>query len=87
VLSCFLEPSPQVFEGFSSCDVVDEEGAGGAAVVGSGDGAEGFLAGRVPYLKLDGFISNINHPRTKFDANGKIMDRLETFVGELEKEA
>jgi len=83
VLSCFFEPSSEVFEGLSSGDVVDEEGACGATVVGSGDGAEGFLAGGVPYLKLDGFISNINHPRTKFNTNRKIMNRLETFIGEL----
>ena len=52
MLSGFLEPSSEVFEGVATCDVVDEEGAGGAAVVGTGDGTEGFLSGRVPYLKL-----------------------------------
>ena len=52
MLSGFLEPSAEVFEGVSTGDVVDEEGAGGASVVGAGYGAEGFLAGGVPYLKL-----------------------------------
>eukprot|EP00581_Thalassiosira_minuscula_P028360 CAMPEP_0183753346 /NCGR_PEP_ID=MMETSP0739-20130205/2881_1 /TAXON_ID=385413 /ORGANISM="Thalassiosira miniscula, Strain CCMP1093" /LENGTH=229 /DNA_ID=CAMNT_0025989815 /DNA_START=524 /DNA_END=1213 /DNA_ORIENTATION=- len=87
VLPGFLEPSSKVFEGVPSGDVVDKEGAGGAAVVGSGDGSEGFLSGRVPYLKLDRFIRNINHTCAEFDANGEVMDRLEAFVGELKEEA
>lgn len=32
-------------------DVVYQEGAGGAAVVGAGDGAEAFLPGGVPELE------------------------------------
>ena len=56
MLSGFLEPSSEVFEGIAAGDVVDEEGTGGAAVVGAGDGAEGFLAGCVPYLKLSKFV-------------------------------
>jgi hypothetical protein len=37
-------------EGIVRGDVVDEDGAGGAAVVGAGDGAEAFGAGGVPEL-------------------------------------
>ena len=40
-----LEPRGQVVEGVPPGDVVHEEGAGRAAVVGTGDGAESLLAG------------------------------------------
>ena len=40
-----LEPRGQVVEGVAPRDVVDEEGAGSAAVVGAGDRAERLLAG------------------------------------------
>ena len=36
---------------------------------------------------LDRFVSNIDHTCAEFDANGEIMDGLETLVRELEKEA
>lgn len=76
-----------MFECVPAGYVVYEEGPGSATVVGSGYGTEGFLSGCVPYLKLDGFVSNINHTCAKLDSNSKIMDGLETFVGELEEEA
>ena len=42
-------------------DVVDEEGAGGAAVVAPGYGAEALLAGRVPDLQLDRLAAAVDH--------------------------
>jgi hypothetical protein len=42
-----------MFEGVPTGDVIDEECPGSTAVVGAGDGTEGFLAGCVPYLKLN----------------------------------
>jgi len=41
-----------MFEGIATGDVVDEECPGSTAVVGAGDGTEGFLTSCVPYLKL-----------------------------------
>ena len=45
VLPGVLEPRGQVVEGVPPRDVVDEEGAGRATVVGARDGAERLLAG------------------------------------------
>lgn len=42
------EPSIQAEERRALGDIVDEDGGGCAAVVGSGDGAETFLASCVP---------------------------------------
>lgn len=52
VLPRLLEPAGEVFEGVTAGNVVDEQCAGRAAVVGAGDGPEGFLAGRVPDLEF-----------------------------------
>ena len=42
-----------MFEGVSAGDIVDEECPRRTTIVGAGDGTEGFLAGCVPYLKLN----------------------------------
>jgi hypothetical protein len=44
VLLCVLEPRRKVVEGLSASDVVDQKRAGGTAVVGASDRAEGLLA-------------------------------------------
>ena len=49
----FLEPSGDVVEGFLLGDVVDQDDAVGALVVGGGDGLEAFLAGGVPDVQLE----------------------------------
>ena len=56
-----------MFEGVSTRDVVDEERPRRTAVVGAGDGTEGFLAGGVPYLKL----GNNNNIVVVVDVNGE----------------
>ncbi len=76
-----------MLEGVSTRDVVDEERAGRATVVGAGDGAEGLLAGRVPDLEFDLFVGDGDHACAEFDADGEVVDGLEAFVGELEEEA
>jgi len=76
-----------VLEGVSTRDVVDEERASRATVVGAGDGAEGLLSGRVPDLEFDLFVGDGDHAGTKLDADCEIVDGLEAFVGELEEEA
>mmetsp|Transcript_14976 Transcript_14976/g.31771 ORF Transcript_14976/g.31771 Transcript_14976/m.31771 type:complete len:163 (+) Transcript_14976:552-1040(+) len=87
VLPRLLKPSTQVLEGVSTRDVVDEERASRATVVGAGDGAEGLLSGRVPDLEFDLFVGDGDHAGTKLDADCEIVDGLEAFVGELEEEA
>lgn len=47
------EEGRQGGEGGAGGEVVDEDGTGGAAVVGSGDGAKALGAGGVPELELD----------------------------------
>lgn len=47
-----VEEGLEVCEGWVGSYVVDEDGAGGAAVVRAGDGAETFGTGRVPELEF-----------------------------------
>jgi hypothetical protein len=49
-----VQPLLDVGEGVPVGDVVDDDDAVGAAVVGRGDGAEALLPRRVPDLQLDG---------------------------------
>jgi hypothetical protein len=51
-------------------DIVDEQDAHGAAVVGSGDGAETLLAGGVPDLQLDALAVELDGPYLEVDADG-----------------
>lgn len=53
VLLGLLQPPAQVLEGVAAGNVVDEQRAGGAAVVAAGDAAEGLLPRRVPNLQFD----------------------------------
>ena len=66
-------------------DVVDQQRARRAAVVGARDRAKRFLAGRVPNLELDVPSVNANHARPELHAYGQVVHRLETLVGELEE--
>lgn len=59
-----------MLEGVSTGDIVHEESTGGPAVVGSSDGAEGFLAGGIPNLEFDLFVINVDHASAEFDADG-----------------
>lgn len=45
------------------------------------------MTGSVPDLKFDGFVGNVDHAGAKFYADCEVVDGLEAFVGELEKEA
>lgn len=57
-------------EGGAGGEVVDEDGAGGAAVVGARDAAEALGAGRVPQLELDAFAADADGFGGEFDADG-----------------
>ena len=50
-------------------DIVDKQDAHGATVVGCRDGAEPFLAGRVPNLQLDSLSVQLDRPDLEVDAN------------------
>jgi len=76
-----------MLKGVSTCNVIDEESASRAAVVRSCDGAEGFLARRVPDLEFDLFVVDGDHAGAELDADGEVVYRLESFVCELEEEA
>ena len=41
---------------------------------------------RIPDLKFDLFVIDNNHSCTELDANGQVMDWLETFVRELQQQ-
>lgn len=45
------------------------------------------MAGRVPDLEFDLFVGDGDHAGAEFDADGEVVDGLESFVGELEEEA
>ena len=49
-------------------DVVHEHDAHGAAVIGSSDGVEAFLSGRIPNLQLDFLAIQLNRLDFKVDA-------------------
>lgn len=76
-----------MFEGIPTRNVVYEQGASSTTVIGSCDGAEGFLAGGVPDLEFDLFVVDCDHARTEFDTDGEVMYGLESLVCELEQEA
>ena len=62
------DPVFDVVERFVAGDVVDEQDAHGAAVVGRGDGPEPLLSRRVPYLQLDLLPVQLNCPDLEVDA-------------------
>lgn len=47
---------------------------------------EGLLPSRIPYLQLDLFPVNGDHPRPKLHPDGQIVDRLEALVCELQQD-
>lgn len=65
-----LQPHANVGKRLGVGNVIDDNNAVGAAVIGGGDGAEAFLAGGVPYLELDGLAFQVNCADFKVDADG-----------------
>jgi 8-oxo-dGTP pyrophosphatase MutT (NUDIX family) len=76
-----------VLEGISPGYIIDQESSRCTSIIRSSDASEGFLSGRVPDLQLYEFVAlQIDHPGTKFNPNGQIVNRLETFVRELQQQ-
>ena len=86
VVAELLEPALDVLEGGVLGDVVDEEGADGAAVVGRGDGAVALLAGGVPDLGLDGLALGLDGLGGELDADGRLGLEVELVAGEAGEE-
>lgn len=68
-------------------DVVDEEDAHGAAVVGGGDGAEALLTGCVPDLELDALAVQLDGTDLEVDADGRDEGRRERVFAEAQQAA
>ena len=69
------------------CDVVDDNDAVGAAVVGRGDGAEALLACRVPDLELDRLALEFDGADLEVYADGRDVRLGVGVVCEAEEEA
>lgn len=67
-----LQPPGHVLEREALADVVDEQSTDGAPVVGRGDGAIPFLARGIPDLRLDRLVVDLDRPRGKLDADGRL---------------
>lgn len=65
-------------------DIVDEEGADGGPIVGSGDGAEVLLPSSVPYLELDAFVGDLNSAGSKLDSDGDLVGIVNLLLDELQ---
>jgi len=64
-----LQPPRHVLVRLVLADVIDEQGANSATVVGRGDGAIPFLTRSVPNLCLDGLGVDLDRPRGELDAD------------------
>lgn len=42
---------------------------------------------RIPYLKLDLLVVDVDHAGTEFNANCKVVNRLKPLVRELQQQA
>ena len=81
------DPIADGLEGPPIGDVVNQQDALGAAEVGRGDGAEAFLAGRVPDLELDTLAVHLDVFDFEVDADGSDEGGGEAVVGVPEQEA
>ncbi len=80
-------PVLDVLETALGRDVVDEEDAHGAAVVGGGDGPKALLAGRVPNLELDALAVEVDDADLEVDPDRGDERVVEGVLGEAEEEA
>lgn len=81
-----FQPACDVLIGLVLGDVVDEEGANCATVVGAGDRTVTLLAGGVPDLSLDGLVVDLDAASGKLDADGGLAVEVEFVAGETRKQ-
>ena len=86
MISQLLQPPRHILVGLVLGDVVDEQSAHGAAIVGGGDGAVALLAGRVPDLGLDRLAVDLDAAGREFDADGGFAVEIELVAGETREE-
>ena len=77
-----FQPACDVLIGLVLGDVVDEEGADCATVVGAGDGAVTLLTGGIPDLRLDGLVVDLDAASGELDADGGLAVEVEFVAGE-----
>lgn len=77
-----LQPPRHILESLMLGEVVDEEGADSATVVGRGDGPVSLLTCRVPDLGLDGLVVDLDATGGKFDADGGLAVEIELVACE-----
>lgn len=81
-----VEPAPHAVEGGSAGDIIDNESADSAAVVGGGNGAESLLAGGVPNLSLDFLGIDLQALGLELDAYGGLGVHIELVASIAGKE-
>lgn len=81
-----LQPACHILICLVLADVVDEQGADGATVVGGRDGAVPFLARRVPNLCLDSLGIYLDRSCCELDADGGLGVEVELVAGESAKQ-
>lgn len=87
VLLEVFQPFFDVAEGLFVGDIVDQESGSRRAVIASGDGLEGLLAGRIPDLQLDAGVGGLDDFGPELNADGDFMLLPEGAIDELEEKA
>lgn len=82
VVAQLFQPPCDVLVRLVLADVVDEQGADSTPVVGGCDGAVSLLAGGIPNLRLDGLRIDLDGPRGKLDADGRLGVKVKLVAGE-----
>lgn len=81
-----FQPACDVLVGLVLGDVVDEEGADCATVVGAGDRTVTLLAGGIPDLSLDGLVVDLDAASGKLDADSGLAVEVEFVAGETREQ-
>ena len=82
MVSQLLQPPGHVLVGLVFADIVDEQGADSASVVGRGDGAIPFLTCSVPNLCLDCLGIDLDRPGGKLNTDRGLGVEVELVAGE-----
>lgn len=82
VVTKLLQPPGHILVRLVLADVVNEQGANSAAVVGGGNGAVALLAGGIPDLGLDGLGVDLDRPGSELDADRRLGIDVELIAGE-----
>ena len=77
VVAQLLQPSHHVLVRLDLADVVDQQSADGAPVVGGCDGPVALLPGRVPDLGLDRLRIDLDRAGGELDADGRLRVKVE----------